>query len=297
MATRYEISLRIFYTYGQKTGLGRHLVRMQPRELPGRQQVSIRHLSVSPPPAERHESLDFFGNHMVEVGFESRPSNQIEFRLKARVERQTGRPGLDISPPMARLPVDIAGVRALDGMSPHHFISPSPRIQKVKEIAEFARTFLDPRKTVLETVVGLGEALHEEMTFLPGVTDADTPAAEAFSQRKGVCQDYAHIMIAALRSIGVPAGYVSGFIRTTPPEGQQRLEGADAMHAWVRAWCGREYGWFEYDPTNAVMVGEDHVIVAYGRDYGDVSPVRGVTRMSGFGGTGHAVDMVELPGV
>lgn len=294
MTTRYDISLRIYYTYGQDTGLGRHLVRMQPRDLPGRQRVSIRHLSVTPSPTERIEGLDFFSNRMVEIGFDGRPSNRVEFRLKAWVERQSGRPGLDISPPLARLAADIAGVRALDGGSPHHFTGPSPRIPPVADITKFAKSLVDPAKTAFETVVAIGEAIHEYMTFVPGVTDADTPASEAFAHRRGVCQDYAHIMIAALRAVGIPAGYVSGFIRTIPPEGQQRLEGADAMHAWVRAWCGREYGWCEYDPTNAVLVGEDHVIVAYGRDYGDVSPVRGVTRMSGFGGSGHAVDVIEL---
>lgn len=294
MPTRYDISLRIFYTYGQDTSLGRHLIRVQPRDLPGRQRVSIRNLSVSPAPSERQEGLDFYRNRMVEIGFNGRASTQIEFRLKAIVERQSGRPGLDISPTLDRLPMDIAVYKTLDGDAPHHFVGPSPRVGHVPEITAFATEALDPGRTVLETVIAIGEALHEEMTFLSGVTDAETPAAEAFEQRKGVCQDYAHIMICALRSVGIPSGYVSGFLRTLPPEGQPRLEGADAMHAWVRAWCGREYGWFEYDPTNAVIVGEDHVIVAYGRDYSDVSPIRGVTRMSGQGGTGHAVDVVEL---
>lgn len=295
MTTRYDISLRIFYTYGQDTSLGRHLIRVQPRDLPGRQRVSLRTFSVTPTPSDRDEGLDFYGNHMVEVGFDGRTSTQIEFRLKAIVERQSGRPGLDISPDMARLPLDIAVHKTLDGGSPHHFTGPSPRVAHVPDIAAFAADVFVSGRTVLETVIAIGEALHEEMTFLPGVTDAETPAAEAFEHRRGVCQDYAHIMISALRAVGIPAGYVSGFLRTHPPEGQQRLEGADAMHAWVRAWCGREYGWFEYDPTNAITVGEDHVIVAYGRDYSDVSPVRGVTRMSGHGGTGHAVDVVELP--
>lgn len=294
MGTRYDISLRIFYTYAQPTSLGRHLVRVQPRDLPGRQSVSIRHLSVLPAPTERREGVDFFGNPMAEIGFDGRAFERVEFRLKAWVERTSGRPGLDISPPLARLGSDTVGVKALDGESPHHFTNASPRVPHVSEIAAFARDIVEPTRSVLENVVALGEALHREMTFVSGVTDADTPAEEAFAQRRGVCQDYAHIMIAALRSVGVPAGYVSGFIRTIPPEGQPRLEGADAMHAWVRAWCGREYGWCEYDPTNAVLAGEDHVIVAYGRDYADVSPVRGVTRMSGVGGTGHAVDMVEL---
>ena len=120
----------------------------------------------------------------------------------------------------------------------------------------------------------------------------DTPAIDAFERRHGVCQDFSHIMIACLRSIGIPAGYVSGFLRTIPPEGQQRLEGADAMHAWVRAWCGIESGWIEYDPTNALRVGQDHIVVARGRDYGDTAPVKGVLRTAGTQTTGHKVDVI-----
>ncbi|MBE3636956.1 transglutaminase family protein [Mangrovicoccus algicola] len=296
MPTRYDIRLKIFYTYGQATSLGQHVIRMQPLELPRRQHVSVRHLAISPRPTERREGTDFFGNRVVEVGFGGRVATGIEFRLKAWVERRGQRPGLDISPSIARLPMELAAIRDLDGQAPHHFLPPSPRVGTIPEIAAFAQEVLRPEMTALEAVTALGLAIHAEMEFLPGATDADTLPAEAFRQRKGVCQDYAHIMIAGLRAAGLPAGYVSGFLRTLPPEGQARLEGADAMHAWVRAWCGREIGWVEYDPTNAMMASEDHVVVAYGRDYADVSPVKGVTRMSGVGGTGHSVDVVELPG-
>ncbi|WP_172326723.1 transglutaminase family protein [Mangrovicoccus sp. HB161399] len=295
MPTRYDIRLKIFYTYGQSTSLGHHVIRMQPLELPRRQRVSIRHLDISPRPTERTEGTDFFGNRVVSVGFGGRPSTGIEFRLKAWVERRSQRPGLDISPTLARLPVELAAIRDLDGSSPHHFVAPSPRVGSISEITAFARDLVPADMTAMEAVTRMGLAIHDEMDFLPGATDADTPPAEAFRRRKGVCQDYSHIMIAGLRAVGVPAGYVSGFLRTIPPEGQQRLEGADAMHAWVRAWCGREIGWIEYDPTNAMMASEDHIVVAYGRDYSDVSPVKGVTRMSGVGGTGHSVDVVELP--
>ncbi|WP_138465229.1 transglutaminase family protein [Poseidonocella sp. HB161398] len=295
MTTRYDIRLKIFYTYGQSTSLGHHVIRMQPLELPRRQRVSIRHLEISPRPSERSEGTDFFGNRVVSIGFGGRTATGIEFQLKAWVERRSQRAGLDISPALARLPVELASIRDLDGSSPHHFVPPSPRVGSVPEIGAFVRDIVTPDMTVMEAVTRVGLALHEEMGFLPGATDADTPPAEAFRQRKGVCQDYAHIMISGLRSVGIPAGYVSGFLRTLPPEGQPRLEGADAMHAWVRAWCGREIGWIEYDPTNAMTASEDHIVVAYGRDYSDVSPVRGVTRMSGIGGTGHSVDVVELP--
>ncbi len=294
MPTRYDLKMRIFYTYGLPTGLGRHIVRVEPLDLPGRQRVSLRHLAVRPRPAERQEGSDFFGNRLVDVAFDGESATQIEFRLHATVERISQRPGLDISPPVARLTADLASVRSLNGASPHHFTGASPRIGAEPDIAAWARMRAEPGMTAMETVTALGTALHEDMTFVPGATDVLTSPGAAFAQREGVCQDYAHILIVALRALGIPAGYVSGFLRTLPPEGEARLAGADAMHAWVRAWCGRELGWIEYDPTNAMAVGEDHIIVAYGRDYSDVSPVKGVTRMAGQGGTGHAVDVVEL---
>ena len=140
----------------------------------------------------------------------------------------------------------------------------------------------------------VGLALHRDMRFDPDATTVDTPPAEAFARRHGVCQDFAQVMIACLRGVGIPAGYVSGFLRTNPPPGQPRLEGADAMHAWVRAWCGWQAGWVEFDPTNAIPAGTDHIVVARGRDYGDVAPVKGILRIAGEQTSEHAVDVVPV---
>jgi transglutaminase-like putative cysteine protease len=142
----------------------------------------------------------------------------------------------------------------------------------------------------------LGEALHEELRFDADATTVDTPVEEAFTARHGVCQDFAHIMIGCLREVGIPAAYVSGFLRTEPPPGCERLEGADAMHAWVRAWCGPTLGWVEYDPTNGVTVANDHIVVAHGRDYSDVAPVRGVLRTAGAQQSAQYVDVIPLIG-
>lgn len=153
---------------------------------------------------------------------------------------------------------------------------------------------LDAQSSVLELVTGVNTALHRLMTYDPEATEVDTPLAEAFRLRRGVCQDYAHIMIAALREIGIPAGYVSGLLRTEPPPGQPRLEGADAMHAWIMAWCGADLGWVEFDPTNDLRVGTDHIVVARGRDYSDVAPVKGVLWTSGPQTTRQTVDVIPL---
>jgi transglutaminase-like putative cysteine protease len=145
-------------------------------------------------------------------------------------------------------------------------------------------------------VRGISAAIYDYFNFDAEATDVGTTPLEAFEAKHGVCQDISHVTIAALRGLGVPAGYVSGYLRTEPPEGQPRLEGADAMHAWVRAWCGQELGWIELDPTNNIDVVNDHVVVAYGRDYSDVAPVRGAVRSSGEQGTLHQVDMIPVEG-
>jgi transglutaminase-like putative cysteine protease len=147
---------------------------------------------------------------------------------------------------------------------------------------------------VLDLLLALGRDLHGLMQFDPGATTVETAPEEAFLARHGVCQDYAHVLIAGLRAVGVPAGYVSGFLRTLPPPGRDRLEGADAMHAWVRAWTGADMGWVEYDPTNDLLVGQDHIRVAVGRDYGDVSPVRGILRHAGTQQVRQMVDVLRV---
>ena len=139
-----------------------------------------------------------------------------------------------------------------------------------------------------------GRALNAEMTFDAEATDVDTSPREAFAQRRGVCQDFTHVMIAALRGIGIPAGYASGFLRTFAPPGKPRLEGADAMHAWVQAWVGQDMGWVEFDPTNNQPAGVDYITIGYGRDYSDVAPVRGALRSAGGHESKQAVDVIPL---
>jgi transglutaminase-like putative cysteine protease len=198
----------------------------------------------------------------------------------------------DRSPDLPALAREVTAQRGVGRQAPVHFIGASPRAPASLEIAAYARHHLDPATTALAAVQSIGEAIHADMRFDPGSTTVDTPATVAFAARRGVCQDFSHIMIVALRAVGVPAGYVSGFLRTDPPDGKTRLEGADAMHAWVRAWCGNAVGWVEFDPTNGVFVSADHVMIARGRDYSDVAPVRGVLRSSGAQWSRQAVDVI-----
>lgn len=289
----YDVGLTITYSYESPAIAGRHLLRLQPAELPGAQRRVSSWLDIEPGPAERMDFVDFFGNDAVEIVYRE-AHDEIAFRVSARVERLAMAPALDFSPDLAQLVRELAEWRDLGPASPHHFAAPSPRIGRLPEAAAFARERLTPGMTAMAAVQAVGEALHGAMDYDPDATTVDTPPAEAFARRRGVCQDFAHIMIGALRGVGVPAGYVSGFLRTNPPPGKPRLEGADAMHAWVRAWCGVETGWIEYDPTNAITVGADHIEIGRGRDYGDVAPVVGVMRMSGAQTTEQAVDVLPV---
>ena len=291
----YDITLRISYDYANPVIGGRHLVRLVPADIPGSQRLIAGHLDIVPRPAERFDSVDFFGNSTTEFAFRA-PHDEIILKVQARVDRvQTGLPPLE-SGFLATLPADIAACRDLGPQAPLHFIAGSVRAPLTATMTTYGREAVAPWMTTAQAIIAIGAALRRDMTFDPDATEVDTPASEAFETRRGVCQDFSHIMIACLRGIGIPAGYVSGFLRTTPPPGKTRLEGADAMHAWVRAWCGGQGGWLEYDPTNGVIAGQDHIVVGYGRDYFDVAPVKGVLRASGGQKSAQAVDVIALIG-
>ncbi len=292
----YDIRASLITDYDPPAGAGRHVLRLQPANVPGVQRLVSGLVRLSPGPDERLDRFDFWGNATVEAAWR-RDHGTLVAEVVARVERQAVAPLLDLSPSLARLGAEVAGVRDLGPAAPHHFVGASARVPEARDIADWASAVLgDPAgaRTALGALRTLGAALHREMTFDPTATTVETLPEAAFRARHGVCQDYAHILIAALRASGIPAGYVSGFLRTLPPPGMARLEGADAMHAWVRAWVGADMGWVDYDPTNDVMAAADHVQVAVGRDYADVAPLRGVLLTAGRQVGRQAVDMVPV---
>lgn len=290
---RYDVTLSLGYRYAAPSGQARTILRLLPSNLPRRQTVLTRLLDIDPVPSQRRDAVDFFGNAMTLVAFDD-PIMGFDVTLRARVERMAEASSLDLSPALPELASEIAAITRLDSGSPHHFLGASTRVGLVPAIGAFARDRTEGKATTKTAVEALGRAINAEMRFDSGATDVQTTPDEAFENRHGVCQDFSHVMISGLRALGIPAGYVSGFLRTDPPPGQPRLEGADAMHAWVSAWCGAELGWLEYDPTNACWVGLDHITVAYGRDYADVSPMKGVVRTAGHHQSRHAVDVVPL---
>lgn len=286
----YDIGLRIVYDYESPAIGGRHVLMLTPAQLGADQRVIASQLQIDPPTDEYTHRRDFFGNDVVEIAFRKAHAH-IAFSMQCRVDRApTGAP-LDVSPTLSTLAHEISALHDLGPNSPHHFLSNSPRVRVTAPMTTFAAANTTPVMSVFQIVTTVASALHKAMRFDAKATTVDTAPEEAFERRHGVCQDFSHILIACLRGLGIPAGYVSGFLRTIPPPGKARLEGADAMHAWVRAWCGAELGWVDIDPTNDLLVGPDHIVIAYGRDYSDVAPIKGVLRTAGAQTTHQAVDV------
>jgi transglutaminase-like putative cysteine protease len=213
--------------------------------------------------------------------------------MSARVAVSRPERGLDVSPTLDALAGDLRACLSLEPASPHHFLASSHHATVDAEITAYAAASV-AQGSVATIAIDLCNRIHEDFAYDGKATTVRTLARDAFDLRRGVCQDFSHIMIAGLRGLGIPAGYVSGFLRTIPPPGKERLEGADAMHAWVKVWCGLEAGWLELDPTNGMLAGNDHIIVGYGRDYSDVAPIVGVLRTTGGQVGDQSVDVVPV---
>lgn len=289
----YDLSLAIGYDYDTPASGARHVLRVLPLSIAGRQRLIAGSVSVTPEPDEKASFTDFYGNPATSIMYRS-PHGALEIRMQARVQVELPEPVADLSPLVGRLREELDTVWSLDGHSPHHFAGPSPRLADNTEIAAYARATVGPGQTAREAAYAICRRIHADFKYDPEATTVDSTPLEAFRMKRGVCQDFSHVMIVALRSLGIPAGYVSGFLRTIPPPGKERLEGADAMHAWVRVWCGESLGYVELDPTNDMPAGSDHIVVAYGRDYSDVAPVIGVLKSYGSHSTSQAVDVVPV---
>jgi len=289
----YDVKLKLSYTYDAPVSGGRHLVRVFPVSLPNIQRVIASSLHLEPGPAENSEFADFFGSRVASLAYRS-AHDALEIAMTARVEVFRTPMNVSNAPDSLTLAEQIAATWDMGWRSPHHYLSTSPRIVLTADITQYARQSLTATSDVFAAATDFCMRIHRDFAYDGEATLVDTPVTEAFSLRRGVCQDFAHIMIAGLRGLGIPAGYVSGFLRTIPPEGKPRLEGADAMHAWVKVWCGSQIGWVEFDPTNAMQAGPDHIVIGYGRDYSDVTPIVGILRSAGGQDTTQAVDVIEV---
>tara|TARA_R110002020_G_scaffold11340_8_gene42743 strand:- start:34 stop:912 length:879 start_codon:yes stop_codon:yes gene_type:complete len=289
----YDVRLEMSYDYDAPVLGGRHLVRVAPITIPGVQRIVASSLSFAPRPERISTFSDFFGNLATEIAYVE-PHDSLVIRLTARVHVEELAAPIDLSPSIAGLHKEITGLWSVAAGSPHHFLAASPRVPLDPAIVSYARAATKAAPSVLAAANALCLSIHRDFAYDPKATQVSTTPAEAFALRRGVCQDFAHVMIAGLRGLGIPAGYVSGFLRTNPPAGKPRLEGADAMHAWIRAWCGQDMGWVEFDPTNAILAGPDHIAIGHGRDYADVSPIVGVLKTHGSHEAKQSVDVLRV---
>lgn len=293
MSMFYEIQHVTTCEYDAMVTTSRCTLRMLPRNDRG-QKVIQSGLIISPEPAEEHEHFDFFGNRIANIRIES-SHRELQVGAHARVEvDRLGPPVAALTPNWELVQAQAADSISLDPLSPVHYLFPSRFVPLHASVTDYVHKSFFPDRPVLEAGLELIQRIKADFGYDPGSSEVSTPLIEAFEARHGVCQDFAHIMISGLRGLGLSSAYVSGYLRTLPPPGQPRLEGADATHAWVSLWCGPEFGWIDLDPTNAVAVVNDHIAVAVGRDYADVSPIDGVILGSGGQKLSIEVDVVPI---
>lgn len=271
----YDIRHVTTYSYESPVSFARCSLRLEPRSGDGQQLVS-HSVDIRPKPAERTARHDFFGTHTESVLIETaHRSLRIDSRSRVSVSRQAlGRTAPSPSWESVR---DVAlEASSLGPSSPVGYVFASSLVPVLGPVTAYAAVSFAPEKGILVGAVNLMHRIRNDFKYDPKATVISTPLKEVFEKRHGVCQDFAHVMIAGLRGLGLPAAYVSGYLRTIPPAGKPRLQGADATHAWVSVWCGDEIGWIGFDPTNDLLVENDHIILAVGRDFSDVSPVDGI---------------------
>ena len=274
-AMLYQVRHKTRFRYAYPVSFARCNLRLQPIEWAGQTLENYKLDLSSSARVTGTKPIGYLGN--VTRMVMERPSREltIESAFRIRIDRPTPAPRRD-DPSIGAISAAARTTLDMGVESPANYIFPSMSIPLSSEITAWCSEHLDSRRGVVEAGLALDSRIHDRFTYDGSATTVDTSPAEAFEKRQGVCQDFAQIMIAGLRGAGIPAGYVSGYLRTVPPPGKPRLVGADATHAWVVIWCGQERGWIGFDPTNACLVGSDHIITAMGRDYADVAPIDGV---------------------
>jgi transglutaminase-like putative cysteine protease len=281
----YQIVHKTTYTYKQPVSFGTHVAYLIPRSQPHHTCMS-HELLITPNPASLHERVDYFGNAFAFFTIRE-PHQELIIEAHSRVV---------VDGPLVKWP-DWAPaweevVRSLPsdlseaGLDAYQFVFESPRISPGVAFAAYASPSFLPGRPLTEALLDLTARIYKDFRFDSKATTVRTSPEQVLRSRKGVCQDFAHLQVACLRSLGVAARYVSGYIRTYPPPGRPRLVGADASHAWVSVYCPGA-GWLDLDPTNNLIPSQSHVKLAWGRDYGDVSPVRGVI----LGGRDHKLEV------
>jgi transglutaminase-like putative cysteine protease len=287
----YDIRHVTTYSYESSVSFARCSLRLEPRSGDGQQLLSHT-VEIRPRPAERTIRRDFFGTHTESVLIEA-PHRHLRIDSRSRVSVSRQVPARDTQGPAWEKVRDVAfEATGLGPSSPIGYVFASPLVPLELPVTAYAAASFAAGRGVLAGAVELMHRIRTEFKYDPKATVISTPLQEVFEKRHGVCQDFAHVMIAGLRGLGLPAAYVSGYLRTLPPPGKPRLQGADATHAWVSLWCGEQTGWVGLDPTNDLLVENDHIVLAVGRDFSDVSPVDGIIVGSRKQKLGVAVDVL-----
>jgi len=278
------------YGYASPVSLAQHLAHLQPLHDEHQQLLDFR-LDIDPPPAHRRDSVDAMGNAQCHFSL-AQPHRKLHVRAASRIAVQARFAALDpdTSPAWDALACGLRYVAGAPLQPAVEYALPSPYVPRLAELRDYAAPLFPPGRPLAQAALALMHRVHADFRYESCSTDIDTPLLRAFAQRRGVCQDFAHLMAGALRMLGLPARYVSGYLLTSAPGDSAPMLGADASHAWVQVWCpgtpgvpdrGPGAGWLDLDPTNGVVPSTGHVRVAVGRDFGDVTPLRGVIRGGG----------------
>jgi transglutaminase-like putative cysteine protease len=271
----YDIRHVTSYSYESHVSFARCSLRLEPKSSDGQELIS-HSVDIRPRPVERTLRRDFFGTLTESVLIEAAHRHlRIDSRSRVSVERRSYDRAAE-SQAWENVRELAFGAASLGPSSPVGYVFASTLVPVLRQLTDYAAASFPQGVGILAGAADLMRRIRTEFKYDPKATVISTPLTEVFERRHGVCQDFAHVMIAGLRGLGLPAAYVSGYIRTIPPPGKPRLQGADATHAWVSVWCGGELGWVGFDPTNDLMIANDHIVLATGRDFSDVSPVDGI---------------------
>jgi transglutaminase-like putative cysteine protease len=271
----YDITHRTRFRYASPVRFARCNLRLQPIDWDG-QRIGDHAFSVKPRAQVSAPRSSGYPVNITRIVVDQ-PSAElvVESRFRVTVTRVAPEVRED-DPTVAEVAAAALTARDISSSAPANFLFASPMVTLDPAIAAWCAEELSPDRPIVEAGYALTRRITREFRYDGEATDLETTPSEAFAKRHGVCQDFAHIMIAGLRAAGLPAAYVSGYLRTYPPAGKPRLVGADATHAWVLLWCGPRRGWIGLDPTNACAMASDHIVTAIGRDYADVSPIDGI---------------------
>lgn len=276
---RYSVSHITRYSYSQAVGSCHNLAYILPRQT-RRQTCLSSEVVIDPVPHTSLERVDYFGNRVYHFSIQD-PHNTLSVTANSVLDVNDfpDWPVLNLGNTCDQALNSLKLKADTETLLAREFVLDSPLVPNIENIKTFAAPFFTKDRPLLSAVKELTEKIYDEFTYDPGFSDVTTPLSEVFAHKRGVCQDFAHFAIACIRAMGFPARYVSGYIETTPPAGQPALVGAAESHAWFAVYSPGE-GWFGFDPTNDKVTGNQHIVTAWGRDYSDVPPMKGVI----FGG-------------